>query len=202
MPFTMSKNPSALPDVRKIVGEATQKAALKRENASLRAALDQSDRSAHSLQQSGNAGRAGHRQRGIAATDLQRSWSARPAPGAKRWPRHIPTNGCRGEQFVAVDTETASEEARTDSLARARSRGCRDRRRRHPSSSTEIATASPAIVQQVCTPAAGQGLSRLSSNLTHRWRRASLPPPTATTAVQAEAGPVPPGSFFLPRRRP
>ena len=39
--FYYVEKPFRLPDVRKIVGEATQKAALKRENASLKAALDQ-----------------------------------------------------------------------------------------------------------------------------------------------------------------
>jgi DNA-binding NtrC family response regulator len=109
--FYYVEKPFRLPDVRKIVGEAIQKAALRRENASLRAALDQVTAAPRII--SGNPdmlavlGTAD----GIAATDCGVLIVGEPGTGREALARHIHEKSGRPGAFVAVDCGSAPEES-------------------------------------------------------------------------------------------
>jgi len=114
--FYYVEKPFRLPDVRKIVGEATQKAALKRENASLKAALDQAVSAPRILSNNPEMLAVLGKADGIAGTDCAVLVIGERGSGREAMARHIHEKSGRKGAFVAAACTAVSEEALTASL--------------------------------------------------------------------------------------
>lgn len=101
--FYYVEKPFRLPDVRKIVGEATQKASLKRENASLRAALDQAARAPRILSNNPEVMASIARADAAAPTDACILITGEAGSGREALARHIHERSRRSGGFVVVD---------------------------------------------------------------------------------------------------
>lgn len=195
--FYYVEKPFRLPDVRKIVGEATQKAALKRENASLRAALDQATAPPRILSSNPEMLAVLATANGIAATDCSALIVGEAGTGREALARHIhDKSGCRGE-FVAVDCEALSEEAL---LAELFGQGEKPGAVEIAADGTlfidEIATASPAVQLRLQRLLQDKAFSRLDSTLTQPMAARVLAATDRDLAVQAEAGQFRQDLFF------
>jgi DNA-binding NtrC family response regulator len=109
--FYYVEKPFRLPDVRKIVGEATQKAALKRENASLKVALDQAASTPRIISNNPEMLATLGTAEGIAATDCCVLIVGEVGSGREAMARHIHEKSGRQGAFVAIDCGAKSEEA-------------------------------------------------------------------------------------------
>ena len=109
--FYYVEKPFRLPDVRKIVGEATQKAALKRENASLKAALDQATAAPKIISSNPEMLAVLATAEGIASTDCCALIIGETGTGRQALARHIHEKSGRGGDFVVVSCNGQSEEA-------------------------------------------------------------------------------------------
>ncbi|HEX5803036.1 MAG TPA: sigma-54 dependent transcriptional regulator [Azospira sp.] len=109
--FYYVEKPFRLPDVRKIVGEATQKAALKRENASLKAALDQATTAPRIVSSNPEMLAVLGTADGIAATDCGVLILGEAGTGREAMARHLHEKSGRSGAFVAVSCSTLSEDA-------------------------------------------------------------------------------------------
>jgi DNA-binding NtrC family response regulator len=108
--FYYVEKPFRLPDVRKIVGEATQKAALKRENASLKAALDQATTAPRIISSNPEVLAVVGTADGIAGTDCNVLIVGEAGTGRQTLARHIHEKSGRHGNFVAVDCAAQAEE--------------------------------------------------------------------------------------------
>lgn len=108
--FYYVEKPFRLPDVRKIVGEATQKAALRRENASLKAALNQAAVAPKIISSNPELLAVVSTADGIAATDCNVLIVGEAGTGRQTLARHIHEKSGRSGDFVAVDCGSLSEE--------------------------------------------------------------------------------------------
>lgn len=113
--FYYVEKPFRLPDVRKIVGEATQKASLKRENASLRAALDKAARAPRILSNNPEVMATISRADVAAPTDASILITGETGSGREALARHIHERSGRTGGFVVVDC--AAQDADTLSAA-------------------------------------------------------------------------------------
>jgi len=109
--FYYVEKPFRLPDVRKIVGEATQKAALKRENASLKAALDRAVQAPRILTNNPEMQAVLATADSIAATECSVLLLGEAGTGREALARHIHEKSGRPGDFVAVDCAAADEAA-------------------------------------------------------------------------------------------
>lgn len=109
--FYYVEKPFRLPDVRKIVGEATQKAALKRENASLKAALDQVTAAPKIISSNPEMLSILGTADGIAATDCNALILGETGTGRQALARHIHEKSGRDGEFVVVSCSGQNEEA-------------------------------------------------------------------------------------------
>lgn len=114
--FYYVEKPFRLPDVRKIVGEATQKAALKRENASLKAALDQATTAPRIISSNPELLAVVATADGIAGTDCNVLIVGEAGTGRQTLARHIHEKSGRSGDFVAVDCSSLSEDTLTATL--------------------------------------------------------------------------------------
>lgn len=114
--FYYVEKPFRLPDVRKIVGEATQKAALKRENASLKAALDQATTAPRIISSNPELLSVVSTADGIAATDCNVLIVGEAGTGRQTLARHIHEKSGRSGDFVAIDCSSLTEEVLTSTL--------------------------------------------------------------------------------------
>jgi DNA-binding NtrC family response regulator len=114
--FYYVEKPFRLPDVRKIVGEATQKAALKRENASLKAALDQATTAPRIISSNPELLAVVATADGIAGTDCNVLIVGEAGTGRQTLARHIHEKSTRGGDFVAIDCGSLGEDALTAAL--------------------------------------------------------------------------------------
>jgi DNA-binding NtrC family response regulator len=114
--FYYVEKPFRLPDVRKIVGEATQKAALKRENASLKAALDQATTAPRIISSNPELLAVVGTADGIAGTDCNVLIVGEAGTGRQTMARHIHEKSGRSGDFIAIDCSSLSEDALTASL--------------------------------------------------------------------------------------
>lgn len=111
--FYYVEKPFRLPDVRKIVGEATQKAALKRENASLKAALDQATTAPRIISNNPELLAVVGTADGIAGTDCNVLIVGEAGTGRQTLARHIHEKSRRSGSFIAVDCASLADEALT-----------------------------------------------------------------------------------------
>lgn len=109
--FYYVEKPFRLPDVRKIVGEAAQKAALKRENASLKAALDQAAGEPRIISNNPEMLATLGTADGIALTDCAVLVVGEVGSGREALARHIHEKSERHGSFVAIDCAAKSEDA-------------------------------------------------------------------------------------------
>ena len=109
--FYYVEKPFRLPDVRKIVGEATQKAALKRENASLKAALDQATGAPRIISSNPEMLAVLGTAEGIASTDCAALIVGEAGTGREALAQHIHDKSGRTGPFVGLDCSTLGEEA-------------------------------------------------------------------------------------------
>ncbi|MDQ5947090.1 MAG: two-component system, NtrC family, response regulator AtoC [Pseudomonadota bacterium] len=109
--FYYVEKPFRLPDVRKIVGEATQKAALKRENASLKAALDQATAAPKIISSNPEMLAVLGTAEGIASTDCCALIIGETGTGRQALARHIHEKSGRSGDFIVVSCSGQSEEA-------------------------------------------------------------------------------------------
>lgn len=109
--FYYVEKPFRLPDVRKIVGEATQKAALKRENATLRAALDQATTAPRIISSNPEMLALLGTADGIAATDCGVLITGEAGTGREAMARHLHEKSGRRGAFVPVACATMAEAA-------------------------------------------------------------------------------------------
>ncbi|MFC5303201.1 sigma-54-dependent transcriptional regulator [Azospira restricta] len=109
--FYYVEKPFRLPDVRKIVGEATQKAALKRENASLKAALDQATTAPRIISSNPDMLAVLGTADGVAATDCGVLIVGERGTGREALARHLHEKSGRRGAFVAVSCGTLGEDA-------------------------------------------------------------------------------------------
>lgn len=109
--FYYVEKPFRLPDVRKIVGEATQKAALKRENATLRAALDQATTAPRIISSNPEMLALLGTADGIAATDCGVLIAGEAGTGREAMARHLHEKSGRSGAFVPVACATMAEAA-------------------------------------------------------------------------------------------
>jgi DNA-binding NtrC family response regulator len=114
--FYYVEKPFRLPDVRKIVGEATQKAALRRENASLKAALNQATAAPKIISSNPELLAVVSTADGIAATDCNVLIVGEAGTGRQTLARHIHEKSGRNGDFVAIDCGSLSEETLTAAL--------------------------------------------------------------------------------------
>lgn len=109
--FYYVEKPFRLPDVRKIVGEATQKAALKRENATLKAALDQATTMPRIVSSNPEMLAVLGTADGIAATDCGVLILGEAGTGREAMARHLHEKSGRRGTFVVVNCGTLAEAA-------------------------------------------------------------------------------------------
>jgi DNA-binding NtrC family response regulator len=109
--FYYVEKPFRLPDVRKIVGEATQKAALKRENASLKAALNQAATAPRIISNNPDMLATLCTADGIAATACHVLVLGEAGSGREALARHIHEKSGRQGAFVAVNCASRTEAA-------------------------------------------------------------------------------------------
>ncbi len=109
--FYYVEKPFRLPDVRKIVGEATQKASLKRENASLRAALDKAARAPRILSNNPEVMATIARADAAAPTDACILITGETGSGREALARHIHERSGRTGGFVVVDCAAPDADA-------------------------------------------------------------------------------------------
>ncbi|MDQ5914349.1 MAG: two-component system, NtrC family, response regulator AtoC [Pseudomonadota bacterium] len=109
--FYYVEKPFRLPDVRKIVGEATQKAALKRENASLKAALDQATAAPKIISSNPEMLAVLGTAEGIASTDCCALIIGETGTGRQALARHIHEKSGRSGDFIVVSCSGQSEVA-------------------------------------------------------------------------------------------
>ena len=114
--FYYVEKPFRLPDVRKIVGEATQKAALKRENATLKAALDQATTAPRIISSNPEMLAVLGTADGVAATDCGVLIVGEAGTGREAMARHIHEKSGRTGSFVVVDCAAPVPEALAVSL--------------------------------------------------------------------------------------
>ncbi|MBK8524074.1 MAG: sigma-54-dependent Fis family transcriptional regulator [Betaproteobacteria bacterium] len=114
--FYYVEKPFRLPDVRKIVGEATQKAALKRENASLKAALDQATTAPRIISSNPELLAMVGTADGIAGTDCNVLIVGEAGTGRQTLARHIHEKSGRHGNFVTVDCAAQAEDALISAL--------------------------------------------------------------------------------------
>lgn len=107
--FYYVEKPFRLPDVRKIVGEATQKTALKRENASLKAALDRAVQAPRILTNNPEMQAVLATAGSIAATECSVLLLGEAGTGREALARHIHEKSRRSGDFVAVGCAAADE---------------------------------------------------------------------------------------------
>ncbi len=108
--FYYVEKPFRLPDVRKIVGEATQKAALKRENATLKAALDQAVTAPRVISSNPEMLAVVGTADGIAATDCGVLIVGETGSGREALARHIHEKSGRSGAFVVVNCGISAED--------------------------------------------------------------------------------------------
>lgn len=109
--FYYVEKPFRLPDVRKIVGEAIHKAMLRRENASLKAALDQATAAPRIISSNPDMLAVLGTADGVAATDCGILIAGEQGTGREALARHIHEKSGRSGAFVAVNCRAPSEEA-------------------------------------------------------------------------------------------
>jgi DNA-binding NtrC family response regulator len=109
--FYYVEKPFRLPDVRKIVGEAVQKAALKRENASLKAALNQATAAPKIISSNPEMLAILGTADGIAATDCSALIVGETGSGRQALARHIHEKSGRRGDFVVLGCAALAEEA-------------------------------------------------------------------------------------------
>ncbi len=114
--FYYVEKPFRLPDVRKIVGEATQKAALKRENASLKAALDQAATAPRIISNNPEMLALLATADSVATTACSVLVAGEAGSGREALARHIHARSGRSGPFVAITCAGQDEEALTASL--------------------------------------------------------------------------------------
>lgn len=114
--FYYVEKPFRLPDVRKIVGEATAKASLKRENASLKAALDQAVAGPRILSNNPEMLAVLGKAEGIAMTDCTVLIVGERGSGREAMARHIHEKSGRSGAFAVAACTATTEDALAVSL--------------------------------------------------------------------------------------
>jgi len=107
--FYYVEKPFRLPDVRKIVGEATQKALLRRENATLKAALDQATTAPRIISSNPEMLAVLGTADSVATTDCSVLISGEAGTGREAIARHIHEKSGRSGAFVAVACHQPTE---------------------------------------------------------------------------------------------
>lgn len=167
--FYYVEKPFRLPDVRKIVGEATQKAALKRENASLKAALDKVTKAPRIISSNPEMLALLATADGIANTDCCILMVGEDGTGREAMARHVHEKSGRQGSFVAVDCGSHGEEALALTLfGRSGQPGAIERAAAGTLFLDEISDAPPAIQQGLSRLLQDGSFTQPGSNQEHR----------------------------------